>query len=326
MNSNRRRVVAALGAMALVPFTRANTESSAWPQKQIRLVLPYAAGGPTDVVARSMAARMSQQLGQQIIVDNRVGASGNIACDVVAKAAPDGYTALYHSSGFTISPALYKQVPYDPIRDFTPVTQVATIPAVLMVNSQLPIANIDEFIAYLKSKGGKASYGSGGVGNITHLGVALLLQAKGLEAIHVPYKGTAPAMTDLIGGRIDFMLDAVSTGLPFIRDKRVLAIALTGEKRLALMPEVPTLNEKTMPGFVAPTWQGILLPANAPKAIVTRLQAAAADSLKDGALRKQYEPQGVEMQATTPEQFAGYLKVETARWAGAVRAAAIEPE
>ncbi|MCY1542256.1 hypothetical protein D9M68_779960 [compost metagenome] len=205
-------------------------------------------------------------------------------------------------------------------------TRVATIPAVLMVNSALPVHDIDQFIAHVKANGGKTSYGSGGVGNITHLGIALLLQAKGLQAIHVPYKGTAPAMTDLIGGRIDFLLDAVSTGLPYIRDKRVRAIALTSEKRLDILPEVPTLHEKTMPGFVAPTWHGILLPANAPRPLVMRLRDAAAAALKDGALRRQFAPQGVELEATTPEQFASYLKAETVRWAGAVRAAAIEPE
>ena len=324
MKFNRRRVVAALGAAALAPFARA--DEAGWPQKSIRLVLPFAAGGPTDVVARAMALRMSQELGQQIVVDNRVGASGNIACEIVARATPDGYTVLYHSSGFTISPALYKTTPYDPLRDFTPVTRVAIIPAVLMVNSALPIHDIDQFIAYVKANGAKASYGSGGIGNITHLGVALLLQAKGLQAIHVPYKGTAPAMTDLIGGRIDFLLDAVSTGLPYIRDKRVRAIALTSEKRLDILPEVPTLNEKTMPGFVAPTWHGILLPANAPRPLAARMRHAAVAALKDGALRKQFAPQGVELDATTPDEFASYLKAETVRWAGAVRAAAIEPE
>ena len=324
MKFDRRRVVTALGAAALTPFARAN--EAAWPQKPIRLVLPFAAGGPTDVVARAMALRMSQELGQQIVVDNRVGASGNIACEIVARATPDGYTALYHSSGFTISPALYKTTPYDPLRDFTPVTRVAVIPAVLMVNGALPIHDIDQFIAYVKANAAKTSYGSGGVGNITHLVVALLLQAKGLQAIHVPYKGTAPAMTDLIGGRIDFLLDAVSTGLPYIRDKRVRAIVLTSEKRLDILPDVPTLNEKTMPGFVAPTWHGILLPASAPRPLAARMRHAAVAALKDGALRKQFAPQGVELDATTPDEFASYLKAETVRWAGAVRAAAIEPE
>lgn len=325
MEPSRRHLLASLGALAVAPFAHA-AEPAAWPQKPIRFILPFAAGGPTDVVARSLAVRMSQQLKYPIIVENKLGASGNIASDTVAKAAPDGYTALYHSSGFTISPALYQRMPYDPLRDFEPVTQVATIPAVLMVNPKLPITTVQQFIDYLKARPGQVSYGSGGVGNITHLGVALLLNAKGLSAIHVPYKGTAPAMTDLIGGRIDFLLDAVSSGLPYIRDNRVRAIALTSDKRLPLLPEVPTLNEEAMPGFVAPTWQGILLPAKTPRAIVAQLQNAASMALQDGALRSQFAAQGVDLQATSPEQFAGYLKQETGRWAQAVRTAGIEPE
>ena len=325
MEYSRRHLLAALGALAAAPYAHA-AEPAAWPQKPIRLIVPFAAGGPTDVVARSLAVRMSQQLKYPIIVENKLGASGNIASTTVADAAPDGYTALYHTSGFTISPALYQRMPYDPLRDFEPVTQVATIPAVLMVNPKLPIATVQQFIDYLKARPGQVSYGSGGVGNITHLGVALLLNAKGLSAIHVPYKGTAPAMTDLIGGRIDFLLDAVSTGLPYIEDNRVRAIALTSDKRLPLLPEVPTLNEEAMPGFVAPTWQGILLPAKTPSAIVAQLHSAASMALQDGALRRQFAAQGVDMQATSPEQFAGYLKLETGRWAQAVRTAGITPE
>ncbi|QEZ48941.1 Bug family tripartite tricarboxylate transporter substrate binding protein [Cupriavidus oxalaticus] len=191
MDRQRRRVLAALpaiGALASPLRTLAN-EPAGWPDKPVRMVLPYAAGGPTDVVARALAARMSAQLRQQIVVENRTGASGNIACEFVAHAPADGYTALYHSSGFAISPALYKKLNYDPLRDFAPVGLAATIPAVLMVNKDLPVTNIREFITYVRARPNQLSFGTGGVGNITHLAVALFLQANQLEAIHVPYKG-----------------------------------------------------------------------------------------------------------------------------------------
>ena len=324
MNFNRRHALAALGALAAAPVTHAAGDS--WPTRSIRLVLPYAAGGPTDVVARSLGMRMSQALGQPIIVDNRVGASGNIACDVVARAAPDGYTALYHSSGFTISPALYKKLPYDPVRDFTPVSMTSVIPAVIMVSKELPVNSIEEFVAYLKAHPGQLSYGTGGVGNITHLAIALFLQRLGLEAIHVPYKGTAPAMNDLIGGRLAFMLDAMSTGLPYIQDGRVRAVALTSGKRSPLLPQVPTLNETVMPGFIAPTWQGILLPAKAPAEVVRRFSEAIAAAVHDPDTRAQFASQGVQLESSTPDEFAAYIKTETERWAKAVRAAGIEPE
>jgi tripartite-type tricarboxylate transporter receptor subunit TctC len=195
-----------------------------------------------------------------------------------------------------------------------------------MVNPAVPAANIEQFVQYLKGNPGKLSYGTGGVGNITQLGVALFLQAKGLQAIHVPYKGTAPAMTDLIGGQTQFMLDALSSGLPYIRDQRVRALAVTSQARVRLLPGVPTLAESVMPGFVAPTWHGMLVPAGTPQAIVQRLNAAANAAVGDAEIRNQFAPQGVELQASTPEQFAAYLRAEIARWASAVHAAGVEPE
>ncbi|SPA39632.1 conserved exported hypothetical protein [Cupriavidus taiwanensis] len=326
MNTDRRRALGALGALAAWPLARAAQPPAAWPEKPVRLILPYAAGGPTDAVARALATRMSQQLGQPMVVENRVGASGNIACELVARSAPDGYTVLYHSSGFAISPALYKRLSYDPLRDFAPVAMTATIPAVLMVNPSLPVATMAQFEQYLKARPGKLSYGTGGVGNITHLLVALLLQARGLQASHVPYKGTAPAMTDLIGGQTQFMLDAVSSALPFIRDGRVRALAVTSERRVAALPDVPTLAETVMPGFVAPTWHGMLVPARTPAPVIQRLNAAANLAAQDPTVRAQFAPQGVSLQASTPERFAGYLRTETSRWADAARAAGVEPE
>ncbi|WP_454688396.1 Bug family tripartite tricarboxylate transporter substrate binding protein [Achromobacter aloeverae] len=328
MNHERRRILKtlpALGAMAL-PLAAHASPSPGWPAKPIRLILPYAAGGPTDVVARALAAKMSQQLGQSIIVENHTGASGNIACEFVARAAPDGYTALYHSSGFAISPALYRKLPYDPVKDFAPVGLAATIPTVLMVNRDLPVKTIQEFVAYLKSHPNQLSYGTGGVGNITHLVVALFLQANQAQAVHVPYKGTAPAMTDLIGGLTQFMLDAVNSSLPFIKDGRVRALALASKEPLAALPGVPTLDGSVMPGFVAPTWHGVLLPAATPREVVTAFNAALAKAARDPGLDRQFSAQGVTLESSTPEQFSAYLQAEIARWRQAATAAGVQPE
>jgi tripartite-type tricarboxylate transporter receptor subunit TctC len=328
MDRQRRLVLAALpalGAMA-TPLRALASQPPRWPTKPIRMALPYAAGGPTDVVARALAAKMSQRFGQQVVVENRTGASGNIACEFVAGAPPDGYTALYHSSGFAISPALYTKLGYDPIGGFAPVGLAATIPAVLMVNNQLPVRNIQEFIVYLKARPNQLSYGTGGVGNITHLAVALFLQANQLEAIHVPYKGTAPAMTDLIGGRTQFMLDAVSSALPYIKDNRVRALALTSKETLPALPGVPTLDASVMPGFVAPTWHGIFLPAHSPKDVLQRWNNALVEATRDPALVGQFTPMGVELQGSTPEAFQAYLKTEIRRWDQAARAAGVERE
>lgn len=326
MSLQRRRILAAAGALAAIPLVRAASDSTAWPQKSIRLVLPYAAGGPTDVVARAIGFRLSQLLGQPVIVDNRTGASGNIATEFVARSAPDGYNVLYHSSGLAISPALHKRLPYDTLRDLAPVALPATIPTVIMSSPALPVTTIDEFVQYMKARPGKLSYGSGGQGNVTHLGIALFLQALGLEAVHVPYKGTAPAMADLISGQTQFLLDAVNSSLPFIRGGRVRALAVAGKARVNVLPGVPALGETLIPGFDAPTWHGLLVAKGTPPAIVKALNEAVNKAVADPSLRSQFESQGVLLQSSTPEQFGTYLSAELKRWAGAVQAAGIEVE
>jgi tripartite-type tricarboxylate transporter receptor subunit TctC len=326
MSLQRRHILAAAGALAAMPLARAAGDSTAWPQKPIRLVLPYAAGGPTDVVARAIGFRLSQLLGQPVVVDNRTGASGNIATEFVARSAPDGYTVLYHSSGLAISPALHKSLPYDTLRDLVPVALPALIPTVLMASPALPVSNIEEFVQYMRARPGKLSYGSGGQGNVTHLGVALFLQALKLDAVHVPYKGTAPAMADLMSGQTQFLLDAVNSSLPFIRDGRVRALAVAGKARISVLPGVPALGESLIPGFDAPTWHGLLVARGTPPAIVKALNEAVNKAVADPTLRSQFEPQGVLLQSSTPEQFGTYLRAELKRWAGAVQAAGIEAE
>lgn len=329
MHNDRRRALAALagfGALAASHLRAAASET--WPSKPIKLILPYAAGGPTDVVARAFAAKLGTSLGQQFVVENKLGAGGNIASEFVAKAPPDGYTALYHSSGIAVTPALYKQMGYDPATDFAPVAIPASIPAIIVAGPALPanITTMKQFVEYLKANPERASYGSGGIGNITHLAIELLLQGTATKAVHVPYKGTSPAMVDLIGGRTTFMLDALSSALPFVRDKRVRPLAVTSINRAAVLPDVPTVAETVLPGFDASTWHGILLPVATPKPVVARLNDEINRVAADPEMHKQFGPLGVELHASTPTKSEAFLRAEIKRWTTAARKAGVQPE
>lgn len=313
---------AALAALAAIPATFA----ADFPDRPIRMVLPYAAGGPTDAIARALAKKMAIELGQPIVVDNKSGASGDIGTQFVANAPADGYTILYHSSGLALSPALKKKPAFDPIKDFAPVSWVATIPGVLIANPQVPATNLGEFVKYLKANPGKLAYGSGGKGNGSHLAMVQFLQAQGAEAIHVPYKGTNPALVDLISGQVQFNLDAISSALPHIREGKLRVLAQTGLQRSPQLPDVPTLNESGMTGYQFQTWQGLLVPAGTPPAIVARLQAAAAKAANDPEIGRQFSGQGAVLRGSTQAEFATMLKGEVAYWQKAVKAAGVEPE
>ncbi|CAB3852966.1 tripartite tricarboxylate transporter substrate binding protein [Achromobacter denitrificans] len=327
MQRTRRRLVAALGALAALPLARtALADTAAWPAQPIRLILPYAAGGPTDVLARAVAQHVARQLGQPVIVENKTGASGNIAGETVARARPDGYTLLYHSSGLAISPALYRQLPYDPVRDFAPVGLTASIPLVLMTANALPPADTREFIAYLKARPDALSYGTGGVGNITHLSVALFLHATGTRAVGIPFKGTNPAMVAMLGGQVQFMVDAISSALPYIRDGRVRALAVTGAERSAALPQVPTLREAGLADLTMSTWQGVLAPAATPQPVIQRLNQALTAAVRDPAIAGPFTAQGVDLRSSSPAEFQAYLGQEVRRWGDAVRMAGIQPE
>ncbi|MDF3857751.1 MULTISPECIES: tripartite tricarboxylate transporter substrate binding protein [Achromobacter] len=327
MQRTRRRLVAALGALAALPLARtALADTAAWPAQLIRLILPYAAGGPTDVLARAVAQHVARQLGQPVIVENKTGASGNIAGETVARARPDGYTLLYHSSGLAISPALYRQLPYDPVRDFAPVGLTASIPLVLMTANALPPTDTREFIAYLKARPDALSYGTGGVGNITHLSVALFLHSTGTRAVGIPFKGTNPAMVAMLGGQVQFMVDAISSALPYIRDGRVRALAVTGAERSAALPQVPTLREAGLADLTMSTWQGVLAPAATPQPVIQRLNQALTAAVRDPAIAGPFTAQGVDLRSSSPAEFQAYLGQEVRRWGDAVRMAGIQPE
>lgn len=261
-----------------------------------------------------------------MVVESRLGASGNIGTEHVARAAPDGYTVLYQSSGFAIAPSLFRQLSFDPLRSFIPVAIPAMINVVLIANRNLPVANIAEFIQLLRSQPGKLSYASGGAGNITHLGVEVMLQSVGSSATHVPYKGTAPAMNDLLGGHVHFMLDAVSTASAYVKDQRVRALAVTGAQRSPLLPDVPTLVEAGLRIQPMSTWHMVLVPSGTPDPIVSILNAAVNKATADPDLQRQSGAQGVQLQQSTPLQSEAFLRAEVAAWASVAKASGVQPE
>jgi len=311
----RRRALAltlAAGAAAALPA--AASAQAAWPDKPIRMVLPFPPGGPTDLVARVLAAKLAEQLGQQVIVDNKPGANGNIAGDLVAKAPADGYTLLYNTSSIALSTALYKKLPFDVKTDFAPVALTAVIPLVLAVHPSVPAKTLPEFLKHVKANAAKLSYGSAGNGNITHLGAYLLLQRHGLTVSHVPYKGSAPALIDLASGQTQFMTDTVNSALPFIKDGRLRAIAVTSAQRTFVLPDVPTVAEQGVKGFEVGAWQGLLVPAKTPPAVVQRLNAEVNKALQATDVKARLAVQGAVPLGSTAAAYGAYIQTEIARW------------
>lgn len=311
--------------LLLAPLALAQT-TAAYPSKPITMIVPFPPGGPTDLVARVLAQTMGAQMGQQIIVDNRGGANGNIGSAAAAKAAPDGYTVLYNTSSITLSPALYKKLSYDVQRDLAPVGLAATVPLALVVNTAVPANSLKEFIAYAKANPGKLSYGSAGNGNITHLGAFQFLQANGIDAVHVPYKGSAPADADLVGGQIQFMTDTVNSVAGFVRENRLKLLAVTTLKRTSLFPDAPTMAEAGMPGFDVSAWQGLMVPAGTPEPIIKRLNVEMAKALKDPEVLKKLAGQGAIPLGSTPQEYGAYIKSEMTRWSDIVRQTGVSLE
>ena len=297
--------------------------AQAYPSKPITLVIPFPPGGPTDLVARVLAKKLGEQMGQSVVVDNKPGANGNIGAMAVVKAPADGHTVLYNTSSITLSPALYKSLGYDVQRDLVPVALTAVVPLALVVNPNVPANNVREFVAYAKANPGKLSYGSAGNGNVTHLAAYQFVQSQGLDATHIPYKGSAPADVDLVAGQIQFMTDTINSVMPFIKDKRLKLLAVTTAKRMSLFPEAPTLAETVMPGFEAGAWQGVMVPAGTPAAVVQRLNSELLKALKSPEVLEKLAQQGAEALGSSPEEYGAYVKKELARWAGVVKATGV---
>ena len=323
IQSTFRRTLLGLAAAACLPLA---AWAQAYPSKPITLLVPFPPGGPTDLVARVLAKKMSEQMGQSIVIDNKPGANGNIAAVAAAKAPPDGYTVLYNTSSITLSPALYKNLAYDVQRDLAPVALTAVVPLALVVNPGVPVNNVREFIAYAKANPGKLSYGSAGNGNVTHLAAFQLVRHHDIDATHVPYRGSAPADVDLVAGQIQFMTDTINSVMPFVKDKRLKLLAVTTSQRMSLFPDVPTLSETVMPGFEAGAWQGIMVPVNTPKAVVQRLNAEINKALQSAEVKERLALQGAEPLGSTSEEYGAYVKKELARWAAVVKATGVTLE
>ena len=317
--ANRRAVLRIAIAAALGGAASAGAWAQAWPARPIRMVIAFAPGGPTDIVARVIAAKLSEQLGQTVLVENRPGAGGNLAAELVAKAAPDGYTLFYNTSAITIGPALYGKVNYDTLRDFAPISTTATNPMVLMVNPSLPPKTAKEFVDYARANPGKLNYGSSGSGTITHLATAALASQLGLTMTHVPYKGSAPALVDLAAGTTQVMTDTVNSAMPYLKDGRMRALAVTMPRRLAVLPDVPTLSETVMPGMEMTAWQGIVAPAGTPAPIIQRVHAEIQKALANPEVRSKLVAAGTEILGSTPEEYAAYIRSELARWSRIVK-------
>jgi tripartite-type tricarboxylate transporter receptor subunit TctC len=312
----RRRLLLA-GTAALPVAARAQ---SAWaPERPVRLLVGFAAGGSTDVTARLVAAALSDRLGQPVVVENRPGAGGNIAAEAAARSAPDGHTLFMGVSGIlAANPALYRSLPFDPLRDFAPISQVAFIPNLVVVHPDLPAPDLAGFIAYAKANPGRVHYGSAGNGTSLHLAGALLAARAGLALVHVPYRGGAPAATDLLSGKIQMLASPVVEVIGHVQAGRLRPLAVTTARRSPLLPEVPTVAE-TVPGFEIALWNGLLAPSGTPAPAIARLAAEAATVLRGEELRRKLAEQGSEPAPSTPEEFARFIRTEIPRWTEIVR-------
>ncbi len=300
--------------------------AEAYPSKPVRLVVPFAPGGGNDIAARFIAQRLTEGLGQTAVVDNRPGAGSTLGTDMVAKSPPDGYTLLVTHNAIAINQSLYPKLPYDTVRDFVQVAMIGATTNTLVVNPGVQARNVKELIALAKAKPGSLNYGSTGAGGTSHLAMEYFRLETGTTLVHIPYKGTAPALTDLVGGQVQTMISALPGTVPFINSKRVVALATTGAKRSAFLPELPTLKESGVKDYEFDTWYGLHAPAKVPKEIITRLNETIVKALSRPESREQLFKQGLEAQTATPEEFAKFVRAEVAKMGRIIKASGAKPE
>jgi len=299
---------------------------AAYPEKPIKVVLGFAAGGGSDILLRAIAPAIGEALGQQIVVDNKPGAGGNLAMSAVAQAAPDGYTLLMGSPGLATNSSLYGNLGFDPLRDFAPVSLVGSVQNVLIVRPTLPVKSVAELIAYAKMNPGKLNYASPGTGTSQHLAGELFKSATGVQMVHVPYKGGGQALNDLIAGQVDVMFNVLPSALPQIEAGKVRALAVTGPQRSPSLRELPTMIEAGVPGYTAVTWNGILAPASTPNDIVAKLNEVIMRVLRTADMQKKLAAIGQDVLVSTPEEFAAFLREETVKWRRTIEAAGIKAQ
>lgn len=313
--------------VACITFSATAVAAAGYPERPIRLIVPYAPGGNIDITARSIQPGLGELLGQSIIVDNRTGAGGTIGSDLAAKAPADGYTILVGSSGtLTIAPSLYSKNPYNPVRDFAPVSFVSTVPLVLEVHPSVPAKNVRELIALAKSKPGKLTMASSGTGTTNHLVGEMFQSMTGTRFVHVPYKGSGPALVELMGGQVDLMFDQLSSSSPYIRSGKLRALAVTTEKRAAIFSSIPTLDESGVRGFEASTFTGLVVPTGTPRDIIHKINAAIVKVLARPAIKERFASFGAESFSSTPEQLGAFIKQDFAKWTKVVKDAHIQLE
>ena len=315
-------------AVSLVLFAGSSAvhAQANYPVKPVRLIVPSVAGGGTDISARLIAPRLGELLGQQVVVENRAGAAMIIGGDAVAHAPPDGYTLLMGISTLTINPSIHKKMPFDALRDFAPVSQVVAQPNVLVVHPSVPAKTVKELIAFTRAHPNQLDYGSAGVGSNPHLTMELFLSMAKIKMVHVPYKGLAPAMIDIISGQLTVMSSTMLSGITYVRDGRLRALGVTTAKRSPILPEIPTIAEAALPGYEAAQWYGVLAPAGTPRDVITKLHAAIVRTLQDATIRERFLADGAEPVGSSPEEFAAYMRTETAKWAKVIKAAGIKTE
>ena len=291
-----------------------------YPSKPVRMVVPFPPGGTTDILARAVGQKLSESWGQQVVIDNRPGAGGNIGTDIVAKSPADGYTLLMGTVGtHAINASLYGKLPFDPVKDFAPVTLVASVPNVLVVNSTVDSKSVKELIALAKSKPGQLAFASSGNGTSIHLAGELFKSMTGTAMLHIPYKGSAPAIAELLGGQTNMMFDNLPSAMPHIKSGRLRALAVTSVRRSPALPDIPTIAETGISGYEASSWFGVLAPAGTPKDIVAKIQGDIARALNAPEIKERLSGQGAEPVGNTPEQFAEHIKAESAKWARVVK-------
>jgi tripartite-type tricarboxylate transporter receptor subunit TctC len=316
MIGRRTLLASAAGAVGAARAARAQ---DAYPSRPVRVVVPFAAGGGADAVGRAVADRLSERFGRPFVVDNRPGAAGNIGTEHVARAAPDGYTLLLVGPNHATNAHLFRQLPFDPVRDFAPISLLTSAPYVLVAHTGLEARSFQDLLALARARPGGLSYGSAGNGTAGHLAMELIKSSTGIDMVHVPYRGSPPLLADLVSGQVAVGFDNVLSSAPLIAAGRLRPLAVSGARRAPALPEVPTLAESGLPGFDVTVWQGLLAPAGTPAPIVARLSAETADALHAPELRARLAVLGVEAIGSSPEVFAHFIREELARWGDAVR-------
>ena len=316
------RWLSILAGLALVPAAEAQT----YPDKPIKVVNGFGAGGGTDLLLRTILPKLGEILGQQLIIDYRPAAGGNLAMDIVAKAAPDGYTLLMGSPGLATNPFLYRDLGWDAKKDFAPISLLGTVQNVLVVNPALPVKSVAELVALAKKQPGTLNFASPGAGTSLHLAAELFKEAEGIDIVHVPYKGGGQAMNDVLAGKPEMMFQVVGAALPYIQSGKLRALAVTGTERSSVLPDVPTMVEAGVPNYSAYTWNGLLAPGGTPRPVIDKLHAAIVKAMNDPSVVEGYARIGQDQAVSTPEQFTKLIADETAKWAEVIEKANIKPQ